>query len=152
MNNIKHAVGWMACCAVLVGSFEGLATHAYPDNLANGLPTVCYGETEGVSLTDVYTPQQCADMLAAKLPRYYDEIARCIHVPISDNEKAAYTSFAYNVGSGGFCRSTASKWLNKGNHKAACKALMSWDMAGKRHVPGLTRRRAAERDLCLTGL
>jgi lysozyme len=152
MRNFKHAVGWLAVCATLVGGFEGLATHAYPDRLAKGLPTVCYGETENVHLGDVYTPQECADMLAAKLPRYYNEIAVCIHVPISDNEKAAYTSFAYNVGSGGFCHSSTAQLLNKGKHKEACKALMSWDHAGGKQIAGLTRRRAAERDLCLKGL
>ena len=152
MKSFKHAVGWAAVCCTLVASFEGLSTTAYPDKLAHGLPTVCYGETEGVSLTDKYTPQECADMLAAKLPRYYAEIAACIKVPVSDNEKAAYTSFAYNVGSQGFCRSGALKLLNSGNHKAACRALMAWDMASGRHIPGLARRRAAERDLCMTGL
>jgi lysozyme len=152
MKSFKHAAGWAAVCCTLVGGFEGLATQAYPDKLAHGLPTVCYGETEGVKLTDHYTPQQCADMLAAKLPRYYAEIQRCIHVPISDNEKAAYTSFAYNVGSAGFCRSSAAHLLNAGRHKDACKAVMSWNRASGRPVAGLTRRRAAERDLCLKGL
>lgn len=152
MKNFKHAVGWLAVCATLVGGFEGLATHAYPDKLAHGLPTVCYGETEGVKLTDVYTPQQCADMLAAKLPRYWNEIAQCITVPVSDNEKAAYTSFAYNVGSRAFCGSSARKKLNAGDHKGACNALMAWNRASGRPVTGLTRRRAAERDLCLKGL
>jgi lysozyme len=142
----------MAVCVTLVGSFEGLSTHAYPDHLAHGLPTVCYGETEGVKLTDVYTPQECADMLAAKLPRYWSEVSVCIKVPVSDNEKAAYTSFAYNVGSAGFCRSRSAKLLNKGDHAGACRALMAWDMASGHHIPGLARRRAAERDLCLKGL
>jgi len=152
MKSFKHAVGWLAVCATLVGGFEGLATRAYPDKLAHGIPTVCYGETEGVKLGDHYTPQECSDMLAAKLPRYYEEIARCIHVAISDNEKAAYTSFAYNVGSAGFCRSGSAHLLNKGDHKGACRALMAWDVASGKHIPGLARRRAAERDLCLKGL
>jgi lysozyme len=140
----------MAVCCTLVGGFEGLYCTAYPDRLAHNIPTVCYGETEGVKLGDHYTPQQCSDMLAAKLPRYYSEIQSCIHVETSGNEKAAYTSFAYNVGSAGFCRSNSVRLLNKGKHREACSALMSWDMASGRHIPGLKRRRAAERDLCLT--
>lgn len=150
MKNFKHAVGWVAVCATFVGGFEGLACKAYPDRLAHGLPTVCYGETEGVHLGDHYTPEQCADMLAAKLPRYWSEIDRCIHVPTSDNEKVAYTSAAYNFGSGGFCRSSIVRKLNAGDHKGACRSLMAYDHASGHKVAGLTRRRAAERDLCLT--
>jgi lysozyme len=144
------AFGGLAACLALTASFEGMYPKPYRDMV--GVLTVCYGETEGVKLTDHYTPQQCADMLAAKLPRYWSEISQCIKVPISDNERAAYTSFAYNVGSAGFCRSTTARKLNAGDHKGACQALMAWNRAGGREVRGLTRRRAAERDLCLKGL
>lgn len=152
MKPVHKTVGWAALCVTIVGGFEGLATHAYPDRLAYGIPTVCYGETEGVKLGDVYTPAQCADMLALKLPRYNDEISKCIHVTISDKERAAYVSFAYNVGSAGFCHSTAAKRLNAGDPKGACDALMAWNRAGGRVVAGLTRRREAERKLCLEGV
>jgi len=152
MANLKNVGAAFVICATLVAGFEGLATHTYHDTLAHGLPTVCYGETEGVKMGDVYTPQECKDMLAAKLPRYWEEISRCITVPISDNEKAAYTSFAYNVGSAGFCGSNVRKRLNAGDHKGACNGLMAWNHASGHEVRGLTRRRAAERDLCLKGL
>jgi lysozyme len=140
----------MATCAVLVGGFEGLWCTAKPDTLAYGIPTVCYGETEHVKVGDHYTKQQCLDMLANKLPRYWSEIEKCIHVPTSDNEKRAYTSFAYNVGSAGFCRSATAHKLNAGDHVGACKALASWDRAGGRVVKGLQNRRSAEIKICLT--
>ena len=152
MKSFRKTATWLTACVTIVASFEGLATRAYPDRLAHNLPTVCYGETEGVKLTDVYTPAECAAMLAKKLPRYNEEISRCIAVPISDKERAAYVSFAYNVGSGAFCRSTARRLLNTGRHADACKALMMWNRASGRVIPGLTRRRAAERDLCLQGV
>lgn len=150
MRTFKKATGWTLACAVFVGGFEGLATTAYPDRLAHNLPTVCYGETEGVKLGDHYTPEQCEDMLATKLPRYWSEIDRCIHVPVSDNEKVAYTSAAYNFGSGGFCKSTMVHRLNAGDHAGACNALLAYDHASGRKIKGLTRRRQAERTLCLT--
>lgn len=140
----------MLTCACFVGGFEGLACTAYPDRLANGLPTVCYGETEGVHLGDHYTPAQCQQMLANKLPRYWHKIERCIHVDISDNEKIAYTSGAYNFGTAGFCRSVMVRKLNAGDHLGACDALMLYDHASGHQIPGLTRRRAAERKLCRT--
>jgi lysozyme len=152
MKSFRQTAKWLAACVAIVASFEGLATKAYPDRLAHGLPTVCYGETEGVKLTDVYTPAECAAMLANKLPRYNAEISRCITVAISDKERAAYVSFAYNVGSGAFCGSTARRLLNAGRHADACRALMMWNRASGRVIAGLSRRRAAERDLCLQGV
>lgn len=141
---------WMLTCAVFVGGFEGLACTAYPDRLAHGLPTVCFGETEGVHLGDVYTPAQCQQMLANKLPRYWHEIDACIHVPTSDNEKIAFTSGAYNFGAGAFCHGAIARQLNAGDHKGACDALLAYDHASGKRVAGLTRRREAERKLCLT--
>jgi lysozyme len=141
---------WMACCAVLVGSFEGLALTAYPDKLAGGLPTVCYGETEGVILGTTYTKAECTEMLANKLPRYWAEIEPCIHVETTDNEKIAYTSFAYNVGSAAFCKSTTARLLNSGDHVGACQRLAMYNRTkSKGVVQGLTNRRSKETAICL---
>lgn len=151
MANYKNVAGAavFATCAILCTSFEGLRTTAYPDMLAGGLPTVCIGETEGVKLGDKYTPLECKQMLAKKLPRYWNEINQCIHVPISNHEKIAYIDFAYNVGTGAFCGSSLLKKLNADNHEAACDGLLKWDVASGVHVPGLLRRRQAERSYCL---
>lgn len=147
-KNVAGAAVFVACVSLCAG-YEGLSTHAYHDTLARGLPTVCYGETEGVHMGDVYSPAECKKMLQDKLPRYWEEISKCIHVLISNNEKVAYTDFAYNVGSEGFCGSSLLKKLNEGDHKGACQGLMGWDHADGRQVSGLTRRRSAERAICL---
>jgi lysozyme len=34
----------------------------------------------------------------------------------------------------------------------ACNELPRWTLAGGKELPGLVKRRAAERDLCLQGL
>jgi lysozyme len=149
MASYKRAATWLTICATFVGGFEGLALKAYPDRLAHNLPTVCYGETEGVKLGDKYTKAQCTEMLANKLPRYWSEIERCIKVATNDNEKIAYTSFAYNVGSGAFCKGSIARKLNAGDHAGACNALLAYDMASGKHVRGLARRREAERKVCM---
>ena len=136
----------------LVAQFEGLWLTAKPDRLAYNIPTVCYGETEGVKIGDTYTPQECADMLARKLPRYANEINKCIRVEIPDKTRAALISFSYNVGTAGACRSTAFRRLNAGDIRGACNALMMWNRAGGKVVRGLTNRRAIERKLCLEGI
>lgn len=150
IETVKDLGKWAVVCASLVGGFEGLWLVAKPDKLAYGIPTVCYGETENVKVGDTYTKEECLAMLAAKLPRYYAEIARCIKVPVSDNEKIAYTSFAYNVGSAGFCHSTILKRLNANDHVGACNGLLAWNRAGGREVRGLTNRRERERKICLS--
>ena len=150
MANFKKTATWLTVCATFVTGFEGVALKAYPDRLARNIPTVCAGETEGVKLGDTYTREQCLEMLANKLPRYWSEIERCIKVKVNDNEKVAYTSFAYNVGSGAFCKGSIARRLNLDDHDGACDALLMYDMASGKHVWGLTRRRIAERAICLT--
>lgn len=149
-----HKVGGAIAIAVLfIQPWEGLWLTAQVDTIGTGKPvTACYGETEGVTLGEHFTEAQCTAMLKAKLPRYNAEISRCIHVPISDKERAAYISFSYNIGSAGFCRSSAAADLNRGDHVGACNALMQWTRAGGRVVKGLVNRRNAERKLCLDGL
>jgi lysozyme len=142
---------WLAACAVLVGGFEGLSTTAYHDKLARGLPTVCYGETEGVHMGDHYTVLECHDLLARKLERYWHDIEPCILVQTSDNEKIAYTSFSYNLGVGAFCKSSFLKKLNTGDHKDACNGMLAYDTTRSMGVvPGLVKRRHKEDKVCLT--
>lgn len=138
----------------LVANFEGLWTTAKVDRIGTGQPvTWCYGETEGrVKAGEKFTKQECDAQLAAKLPRYAAEIAPCIKVPVSDKTRAAFISFSYNVGTAGFCHSSAARRLNAGDAKGACDALLMWNRARGRVVRGLTNRRQAERRLCLEGI
>ena len=61
-------------------------------------------------------------------------------------------SFAYNLGSGVYCRNMAGSRINRGNLWEACAALSLYVRAGGRELPGLVRRRAEERALCEEGL
>ena len=63
--------------------------------------------------------------------------------------QVAMVSFAYNVGVGAYCGSSVARLLNAGQTRAACDALLKWNKAGGVVFPGLTRRRQAERELCL---
>jgi lysozyme len=144
----------IAAACVFIQPWEGLWTTAKIDTIGTGRPlTWCYGETIGdAKLGQRFTPKQCSDMLAKRLPQYADAIAPCIKTPISDKEYVAYTSAAYNFGSAGFCRSTIAKRLAAGDRRGACDALMQWVHAQGRVVKGLVNRRTAERKLCLEGI
>lgn len=150
---VAMAASVAAGVAAFVGPWEGLFVHPYRDIV--GVLTVCYGETEG-PFKQTYTPQECRDMLAAKLPRYYAEISSCWgpegEKHLTDNMRIAFTSGAYNFGSGAFCQSAMVTRLIAGNRKGACAALLAYDHAGGRKVYGLTRRRQAEYKLCMTDI
>jgi lysozyme len=150
---IAASAAVMASAAAFVAPWEGLFTHPYRDIV--GVVTWCYGETEGRPKAS-YTPQECDGLLAAKLPRYYSEIAACwgpaIDAKLTDKQKIAFTSAAYNFGSAAFCRSSMLSRLRAGDMRGACDALMLYVRAGGRVVQGLVNRRRAERKLCLEGL
>jgi len=138
----------------LVGAFEGLRTVAYQDPV--GIPTICYGEIDGVRLGDTATRAECDAMLGARLAEFSAKIDKCLPETLPDSVHAAFLSAAYNIGTGAFCGSSMARRANAGNIVGACDALLMWDkatLAGvKVRLPGLVKRRAEERELCLQGL
>lgn len=139
----------------LIAEFEGFRSHPYLDVV--GIPTIGYGNTyypdtgRRVTLADApVTEREAADMLLATLARYVDGIDRYAQVPLTQNQFDALVSWAYNVGLEGARTSTLMRKLNEGDYVGAADQLMRWNKAGGREVPGLTRRRAAERALFLT--
>lgn len=143
-----------AMAIAVIGDFEGVRTKAYRDVV--GIPTVCFGETRGVKMGDVYTLDECKVMLGDALIDFETGIRKCMKAPdaIPDKTYVAALSLSYNIGQGSFCKSTVLKRLNAGDYRGACDAFMSWNKAGRplRVFAGLTRRRAEERKLCLEGL
>ena len=133
-----------------VGKDEGLRLRTYKDVV--GIPTYCYGETQGAKMGQVYTKAQCDELLLRRLDEFAGKVEHCVKAPMSDRTLVAFTSFAYNVGAGGACGSTAFRLYNAGDRQGACRALGSWNKAGGRVIPGLTARRARETKLCLEGL
>lgn len=152
MKSASKTVTWAVACASLVGVFEGCDLTAKKDMIGTGHPlTWCHGETIGDARAgQKFTHAECDAMLAARLPSYWVAIEKCIHVETSDNEKIAYTSTAYNIGSAGVCHSSMVRKLNAGDHVGACDALMQYTHANGKFVQGLANRRTAERKICLT--
>lgn len=149
IQNHKKKVAAAAIAAGLVGGFEGLRTHAYPDPATRGEPwTICYGETKGVRRGDYKTPAECKTLLGESLGGYIDGVVNCLTVEVGPHRLAALTSFAYNVGVGAACKSSVIRRLNAGEGAAACDSLMAWNKAAGIIMKGLTRRRAEERAMC----
>lgn len=94
-----------------------------------------------------YTEAQCEAMLYADLLKHAAALD-CIKRPMTDGQKAAFLSFAFNVGNRAFCDSTLARKANAGDMAGACAELSRWTYAGGKQLPGLVRRRATERAVC----
>ena len=62
----------------------------------------------------------------------------------------AMVSFAFNVGVGNLQRSTIRMKANRGEWEQAADAFLLWNKAGGKVLPGLDKRRRAERALFLS--
>jgi lysozyme len=133
----------------LIKSFEGLSLTAYDDG--TGVLTIGYGHTG----SDVYsgehiTQQQAEDLLKKDLQTFETGVQKLVTVPLNPNQFAALVSFAYNVGLSALSGSTLLSLLNQGNYPGAADEFPKWDRAGGQELPGLLRRREAERSLFLS--
>ena len=150
MSRLKKGSAALVALIALVGGFEGLRTTAYRDPI--GIPTICFGETRGVSMGDTATVAECKVMLGDRLVEFAAGVDRCLTYPVPDKTYAAFVSLAYNIGTGAFCKSTLVRKANAGDIEGACNQLPRWNRAGGVVWPGLTNRRAVERELCLEGI
>jgi len=149
---VAAALSAAALAAPLVVDFEGWRNVPYPDPaLGSQLMTVCAGATSGVQ-DRVYTDHQCAELLARDLAVHAQAIAPCLPADLPVETRAAFVSAAYNLGPRAFCNSSMSRKAQGGDLLGACDALRLWVNAGGRPMPGLVRRRAVERSLCLSGI
>jgi lysozyme len=62
----------------------------------------------------------------------------------------ALVSFAFNAGLGNLQRSQIRMRANRGDWDGAAEALMDWTKGGGKVLPGLVKRRQAERELFLS--
>jgi lysozyme len=133
----------------LIKQFEGLKLKAYLDIV--GVPTIGYGSTgPDIKIGMVWTTEQCEERLKKDLEKFEKAILTSVKVPLTQNQFDALVCFTYNVGSGAFTGSTLLKLLNKSESiTKVADQFLRWNKAGGKEVAGLTRRRAAERELFL---
>lgn len=143
----KIGAGALALAAPLVVYFEGTIPRTYRDPI--GILTSCTGHTgPELRMGQTWTQEQCDQQLYADLLKH-SEALDCIKRPLTDGQKAAFLSFAFNVGNQAFCRSTLARKANLGDMRGACAELLRWTRAGDKELPGLVRRRNAEYQLCV---
>jgi lysozyme len=142
MNSINQAT------LSLIESFEGLRLNAYLDSV--GVPTIGYGHTRGVKIGQVITESQAQEFLKRDLQDAIAGVERLVTTELTDNQFGALVSLVFNIGIGNFAKSSLLRKVNMKQFIAAADSFAAWNKAGGKVLPGLTRRRAAEKKLFLT--
>ena len=142
-----------AIATALAVPAEGLRRVAYYD--PPGILTVCRGQTgPDVQRGKVYSLAECDAFMDADMHKAVEIVDRCAP-GLPPNVLAAFADAVYNIGPKIACdpaNSRAARLLKQGMASAACEELPKWDKARVGGVlvslPGLTKRRQAERDVC----
>ena len=139
--------------------FEGFPNGGRPYRDPVGVWTIGYGHIEGVGPdTPRLTRAQAEKLLRHDLAtRYEPPLERAVPVELRDRqgEYDALASFVFNLGVGAVASApgfeTLQRAIAKRNPQSVADAFLLYDKAGGRVLPGLARRRKAERQLYLTG-
>lgn len=129
----------------LIKASEGLRLTAYRDSA--GILTIGYGSTGGIKPGQKITPEQAEAMLVDDLDEAADAVRKLVTVPLTQGQFDALCSFVFNLGAGRLRDSTLLRLLNQGKYGEAAAQFRFWVMAGGKPLPGLVKRRAAERAL-----
>jgi lysozyme len=129
----------------LIKEFEGFRALAYL--CPAGVWTIGWGHTRGVTEHDRVTEEMATDMLIEDLAWSEAAVKQYVTVPLNQNQFDALVSFTFNLGQGALAQSTLLRLLNSGEYTAAALQFGRWVKAGTQTLPGLVRRREAERAL-----
>jgi lysozyme len=139
----------------LIKEFEGFKDQAYIDS--DGTPVIGYGLSriagKPVRIGDRIDSKQADVALKAQLQEIHQQLNSTIKVQLSDRQFSALASLSFNVGIKAIKNSTLVRKINAGDYTGAADEFLRWDKANLRgqlvQMPGLSRRRQAERQLFL---
>jgi lysozyme len=109
---------------------EGFKTKAYKDT--KGIWTIGVGHTAaagapipGPGMT--ITRAQVDEILSRDLVTFEDCVEGGVRVPLTQGQFDALVSLCFNIGVGGFRKSTIVRRLNEGNYRGAADAFLMWN-------------------------
>ena len=141
-------------CLTLIKHFEGCKLAAY--RCPAGVLTIGWGHTgKDVKPGMVITQKQADDLLRQDVAAIAVDVRKLLKVRVTQRQFDALVSFAFNVGpdtdgdgiAEGLGDSTLLKLLNAGNVFGAADQFLKWVNGGGKKLPGLVKRRVAERAL-----
>lgn len=137
----------------LIKAHEGLRLQAYQDPV--GVWTIGVGHTTAAGPPKVERGMKITEagadaILRQDLAKFEGYVSSAVKVPLNQNEFDALVSFTFNLGPGNLRSSTLLKKLNSGDRAGAADEFGKWTRAGGKVLPGLVKRREAERALFRT--
>lgn len=139
----------------LIKEFEGFKDYAYIDT--DGTPVIGYGLSriagKPVQIGDRISPTEADTALNHHLQEIQRELDQIVKVSLSERQLSALASISFNVGINSIKTSTLIRKVNAKDYAGAANEFLRWDKANLRgrlvQMPGLARRRQAERQLFL---
>ena len=131
----------------LIKKFEGCRLKAYKPVAAEPCYTIGYGHYGSDVLPNMVISQAQAEELLKQDLAKYENSVNGLGLKLNQNQFDALVSFAYNCGSGNLKRLTRGRTLQQ-----IADAMLSYNKGSGQVLPGLTKRRQAERDLFLSGM
>ncbi|KAK9739465.1 hypothetical protein K7432_018381 [Basidiobolus ranarum] len=92
------------------------------------------------------------DLLRRDMVEFESCVNGLISASLTSNQFSALVSFSFNVGCGALRNSDMRRFINQGNNGAAAAEFGLLVRGGGKVLPGLVRRRKAERDLFCSGI
>ena len=139
-------------CVGLIKEFEGF--RADPYRCPAGIATIGYGSTRyangtPVTMDDASISEADAEalVLATLNTEYVAAVNRYVTTDINQNQFDALVDFCYNAVAKNLQTSTLLRLLNGGDFDGAANEFGKWVHGGGQVLPGLERRREAEKDL-----
>ena len=132
----------------LLKKFEGCVLKAY--KCPAGVWTIGFGNTfyeDGTKVKegDVITQQRADELAKYIVEQFATSIRAMIKQPLNENQFSACVSLAYNIGTGGFKKSSVLRKLNANpTDPTIADSFRLWNKGGGVVLKGLVRRREAE--------
>ena len=153
---------WLGYALDLAREYEGLHRVGangliYPYHDPVGFPTQAWGRLlsrvkwEALSKYPAISRAEADEWLMQDLAKHARAVWRLCPVPMTPQMFAALVDFSFNVGPGNLEVSTLRRRLRAEDYEGAADQFSRWVYAQGVKLPGLVRRRAAERALFLSG-
>ena len=136
----------------LIKKYEGFRSKAYQDSV--GVWTIGYGTTringQPVKAGMTITEDRALELVKQEVNKLWSQIESITKVSLNDNQMNALVDFAYNLGFNALKTSTLMRLVNESKFEEAANQFSRWVYAGGKVLPGLVKRREAERTLFTT--
>jgi len=138
----------------LIKLYEGCRLTAY--KCPAGVWTIGIGHTGTVNGVKIsaglkISEAKAEELLRSDLQRFESAVNALIlpYCPLNQYQFDALVSFCFNIGITAFSRSTLVKLLTQKRYAEAAEQFKRWNKGGGKVLPGLVKRRSAEKALFL---